>query len=132
MHAAAVEHLLKTQGYPLTPQRRAVLRFLDGNPDHPTAAQIYSAVTSVYPVVSRATVYNTLTLLESLNAVCTLRGANGETRYDPNTEPHHHLWCDVCGRLEDVAAELVTITLRGRETVGDVRLAGRCGACARG
>ena len=46
MDVDAVEQVLKEHGCTITPQRRAVLRFLDGNLDHPSAARIYEAVTA--------------------------------------------------------------------------------------
>jgi Fe2+ or Zn2+ uptake regulation protein len=129
MDVDAVEQVLKEHGCTITPQRRAVLRFLDGNLDHPSAARIYEAVTADLPVSSRATVYNTLALLVQLGAVGLVRGTDGEMRYDPNTAPHHHLSCDQCGRLEDVPATAVTLLLRGQPAAGEVRFTGRCPTC---
>jgi Fe2+ or Zn2+ uptake regulation protein len=130
MNTEAVEHMLRERGCALTPQRRAVLRFLDGNGDHPTAGEIFDAVTRDFPITSRATVYNTLSLLEEIGAVHAVRAEDGEVRYDPNIEPHHHLRCHRCGRLEDVAARHVQILLDGRPALGQVRLDGLCAACA--
>ena len=130
MDVAAVEQVLRDQGCTLTAQRRSVLRFLDGNLDHPSAGEIFEAVTRDFPVASRATVYNTLALLEQVGAVRSVRGSDGETRYDPNVSPHHHLLCDACGRLEDVPATSVTVLLHGRPATGEVRFSGRCAHCA--
>jgi len=129
MDVDAVEQVLRAHGCTITPQRRAVLRFLDGNLDHPSAARIYEAVTADLPVSSRATVYNTLALLVQLGVVGLVRGTDGEMRYDPNTDAHHHLFCDQCGRLEDVPASAVTLLLRGQPTAGEVRFSGRCPGC---
>lgn len=140
MDVQAVERVLRDQGCTLTPQRRAVLRFLDGNLDHPSASQIFDAVAAALPgparsdasrpIASRATVYNTLSLLEALGAVRVVRGTDGEMRYDPNTSPHHHLCCEACGRLEDVPAADVTLLLNGHAAAGEVRFLGRCARCA--
>lgn len=135
MDVHAVEQVLRERGCTLTPQRRAVLRFLDGNLDHPSAAQIFDAVTAALPltdrpVSSRATVYNTLALLEQVGAVRVVRGTDGEMRYDPNTTHHHHRCCEVCGRLEDVPAAAVTLLLNGQAAPGEVRFTGRCAGCA--
>jgi Fur family peroxide stress response transcriptional regulator len=60
--------------------------------------------------MSFATVYNTLDALLGAGHVATLNlgpGPRGEaraTRFDPNTEPHHHAVCDVCGSITDVPA----------------------------
>lgn len=129
MDIAAIERVLRDQGCSLTPQRRAVLRFLDGNTDHPSAGEIFEAVTRDFPITSRATVYNTLALLEQIGAVLGLRGEDGEVRYDPNTDLHHHLRCRECGRLEDVPAASVTVLLNGKPARGQVRFEGLCASC---
>lgn len=129
MNVALVEDKLREHGCTLTPQRRAVLRFLHGNLDHPTAGEIFDAVTADFPITSRATVYNTLALLEEIGAVRALP-VHGETRYDPNVSLHHHLACPSCGRLEDVPADAVTVMLRGKVTEGEVRFTARCSTCA--
>lgn len=128
MNAEAIETELRARGLALTPQRRAVLRFLDGNLDHPTAHQIFEAVTADFPVTSRATVYNTLQLLVEIGAVHTLRTGE-QARFDPNTRPHHHLSCTRCGRLEDVPAERVEVRLDGATALAEVRFDGLCAAC---
>lgn len=130
MNVVAVEHLLREHGCSLTPQRRAILRYLDGNLDHPSAHQIFDAITADFPITSRATVYNTLALLEQVGAVRTLPGIDGQTRYDPNVAPHHHLQCEVCGRLEDVPAADVSLALRGAPARAEVRFFGTCAACS--
>src|SRR5262249_51446642 len=61
-----LEALLRDHGCSITAPRRAILRFLADNPTHPTAAQVYDAVTRDDPQASRATVYNTLALLTEL------------------------------------------------------------------
>jgi Fur family peroxide stress response transcriptional regulator len=129
MDLPVVERVLRERGCALTPQRRAVLRFLDGNLDHPTAGQIFAAVTADFPITSRATVYNTLALLEEIGALRAMRDAEGDVRYDPNSAPHHHLRCEVCGRIEDIPADAVEIRLDGRPATGRVQLDGRCGRC---
>lgn len=129
MDVAAVEQVLRASGCTMTAQRRAVLRFLDGNLDHPSAGEIFDAVTRDFPIASRATIYNTLSLLEQVGAVRAVRGSDGETRYDPNVDPHHHLLCDACGRLEDVPAASVTVLRDGRPVAGEVRFSGRCSRC---
>ncbi|MEK7313260.1 MAG: transcriptional repressor, partial [Deltaproteobacteria bacterium] len=49
----------KAKGFRLTPQRIAVLEYLEGNTTHPTAEDIFIAIKKKHPTVSFATVYNT-------------------------------------------------------------------------
>ncbi|MBI5598388.1 MAG: transcriptional repressor, partial [Deltaproteobacteria bacterium] len=49
----------REKGLKLTPQRLAILEYLEGNTSHPTAEDIYRAIKRKHPTVSFATVYNT-------------------------------------------------------------------------
>lgn len=89
-------------GFKLTPQRLAILSYLDGNKDHPSAEDIYKVISKVFPTMSLATVYNTLDLLKKHNGISELTIDPDKKRFDPNTEPHHHLICTRCRRIEDV------------------------------
>ena len=93
-----VEELLRGRGFALTRQRRAVVRHLLEQPGHWTARELLRAV----PATSRATLYSTLGLLRDLEVVVELPVPGGEVLYDANTDPHQHLRCRGCGRLEDV------------------------------
>lgn len=128
MRGAEVERRLRERGMSLTPQRRAILRFLDGNRDHPTAADVLAAVTRDFPMSSRATVYNTLALLVEVGALGVEREGD-EARFDPNTAPHHHLRCPRCGRLEDVPADAVEVRWHGEAREGRVTFQGVCEGC---
>ena len=56
------------------------------------------------PEISRATVYNTVQQFAEIGEVLEL-SLNGRSKhYDPNIHPaHHHLICDHCGLVYDVA-----------------------------
>lgn len=100
-----IEGLLREHGHSLTPQRRAILRSLIERGGHRTAAEVLEGITGEFPMASRATVYTTLALLRTLGALLEVPGANGEVRFDANTDPHHHLLCRSCGSIQDVPAE---------------------------
>jgi len=89
-------------GIKLTPQRLAILSYLDGNKDHPSAEDIYKAISKKFPTMSFATVYNTLNALKKRNSVLELTIDPGKKRYDPNIEPHNHLICVRCKQIEDI------------------------------
>jgi Fur family peroxide stress response transcriptional regulator len=88
--------------YRLTPQRLAILGFLEGNEDHPSADDIYRKVKIGFPGMSRATVYNTLDLLCRRGEIAELTVDPERRRYDPDTRAHHHLICRACGRVVDI------------------------------
>ncbi len=105
MDLANVESELRERGLVLTPQRRSIVDYLSRTCSHPTAAEIHAATGAG----SLSTVYNTLALLEEIGLVRELRERGAESRYDPNTEAHHHLRCVECGRLHDIDASQVQV-----------------------
>ncbi len=132
----AWEALLRARDLTLTPQRRAILRYLDGNQTHPTAADVFAAVTHDFPMASRATVYNTLSLLVELGAVRALPCVpGGDTRFDPNAGHHHHVVCPRCGAIADLDAAHVHVAVEGglaaqlRGLVAHVRFEQTCEPC---
>jgi Fur family peroxide stress response transcriptional regulator len=86
----------------LTPQRLAIIDYLEGNKSHPSAEDIYRAVAKRFPTMSLATVYNTLFVLERRGQLLRLTIDPGKARFDPNTSPHHHPICTHCKMIEDV------------------------------
>jgi Fe2+ or Zn2+ uptake regulation protein len=94
-------------GQPVTIQRRAALKALVLRSDHPTAEAIYADVISELPGVSKATVYRALDNLVQLGLARKVHHQGSVARYDGNGERHHHLVCRSCGKIEDVASELL-------------------------
>jgi len=92
-------------GIKLTPQRIAILDYLEGNLSHPSAEDVYRAVLRKFPTMSFATVYNTLETLKGRGLVAELTGDPEKKRFDPNPRPHHHLICTRCRRIMDLHAE---------------------------
>lgn len=86
----------------LTPQRIAILKYLEGNKKHPSAEDIYKAVTKEFPTMSFATVYNTLEALKTRGNVQELKIDSGKKRYDPDTSKHHHMICTKCSHIVDI------------------------------
>ncbi|MEJ2684455.1 MAG: transcriptional repressor [Candidatus Sulfobium sp.] len=89
-------------GLKLTPQRLAILEYLEGNETHPSAEDIYAEVSKKFPTMSLATVYNTLEALRQRGEVQELTIDPYKKRFDPDTGPHHHIICTGCGRIVDV------------------------------
>ena len=95
----------RKSGLKLTPQRLAILEFLDGNTDHPSADSIFQEVKKKYPMMSFATVYNTIEALKKRGDLLELTIDPERRRYDPETRPHHHLICVECKKIVDVHKE---------------------------
>lgn len=90
------------KGLKLTPQRLAIFNYLKGNVEHPSAEDIYKAVSKKFPTMSLATVYNTLEALRQRGGILKLTIDPDKKRFDPNTELHHHLICMSCKKIVDI------------------------------
>jgi Fur family peroxide stress response transcriptional regulator len=86
----------------LTPQRIAILNYLNGNKSHPSAEDIYRAVRKQFPTMSFATVYNTLEALRNIGNIQELKIDPSKKRYDPDSTKHHHLICIKCKKIVDI------------------------------
>ncbi len=95
---------LKQAGYRLTPQRRAICDYLAATDQHPTPYQVYTELSAQHPEISRATVYNTLKVLERLGAIVEIAIGGDHTHYETNTTPHVNLICLRCHKIFDVDA----------------------------
>ena len=103
--AAKMQETLRASGLKLTPQRLAIVRELADDHTHPTAQELFDRLRPSMPTMSFATVYNTLDALTA-SGLCSVRSlVPGATRFDPNTEPHHHAVCDECETVFDLPAE---------------------------
>jgi Fur family peroxide stress response transcriptional regulator len=91
-----------TKKIKMTPQRMAIMKHLDGNISHPSAGDIYEALHGQFPTMSLATVYNTMETLKDQGMVVELSIDPAKKRFDPNTEPHHHLICIDCKHIVDI------------------------------
>ena len=92
----------KNMSLKLTPQRLAILEYLEGNKDHPSASDIYNAVSDRFPTMSFATVYNTLKALRGKENIQELSIDPDKKRFDHNMVRHHHLICVNCRKIIDI------------------------------
>lgn len=132
---AELTELFRERGLKVTPQRQCIFRVLDGNDVHPTAESVYAAAAAQMPTISLKTVYSTLNDLAAMGEILQLDLGTGSSRFDPNTEGHHHLVCTSCGKVRDVYAsarvrvpdaQLDGFTVDTTEVV----LRGLCGPCS--
>jgi Fur family ferric uptake transcriptional regulator len=128
---------LRSAGLRSTGQRRAVLRAIDGL-QHATVDELAAEVQRTMPEVSLSTVYRILETLDSAGLVTHAHLHHGSpTWHVVDGDPHLHLVCASCGRVEQQPIDLA-LGLAGsaRAELGfEVDLAhlvlhGRCAACA--
>ncbi len=105
-NTARIEQLvekLRDRGGRVTPQRVAVLAELLAQGEHPSIEQVYERVRLQFPMISMATVYKTVTLLQEMNEVNYIGTLQGAGRYDAaRLDPHAHLACSECGEVLDI------------------------------
>ena len=83
-------------------QRVAVADYVLYTEDHPSADQVWAEVKRGFPMLSRATVYNTLNLFTEKGLLRELVLAEGKVVFDPKLEAHHHFLDEETGDIIDV------------------------------
>lgn len=127
------------QGLKRTHQRLEIFRELAGSEEHPDAETIYQRIRKRLPTISRDTVYRTLAMLEEAGLIRKAGPLSGATRYDANTDQHHHFICTQCGKVSDFYSEAFdqlpiprSVKAMGRIQWAQVQVKGICRACAEG
>jgi len=126
LSVTGAQSALKEAGARMTAQRLAVLSILEGNRTHPTAEAIVRQVQGRLGYVSPATIYNTLDSLEKIGMVRRIEGLEPKTHFDPDTSPHQHAICRVCGRVFDIDEVPVVVP---EFQVQDIVVHGVCAKC---
>ncbi|ACQ51550.1 Fur family transcriptional regulator [Clostridium botulinum] len=98
---------LKSKGYKLTPQRRAIIDMIKKHEgSHLTTEELYDLVKEECPEIGLATVYRTVQLLEEMGVIYKLDLDDGCSRYElvnkDENHQHHHLICSKCNKVIEV------------------------------
>lgn len=97
-----IHQTLSEHGIQPSSQRVAIARYVLNTNSHPSADDVWTHVKGELPVVSRATVYNTLNLFVAKGLIQELFLAEGKTVFDPRTDTHHHFIDEETGRIHDI------------------------------
>ena len=100
---------LRQHGIQPSAQRMAVAEYVLSTEEHPSADQVWARVRADFPMISRATVYNTLNLFVRKGLLRQLTLAEGKVVFDPHLAPHHHFIDDATGAIHDVPWESVEV-----------------------
>ncbi len=100
---------LRAHGVQPSAQRLAVAQYALMTDEHPSADQVLERVQGSFPLLSRATVYNTLNLFVEKGLLRQLVISGGRVLFDPNLEAHHHFIDDITGHIEDVPWQLLKV-----------------------
>ncbi|MFW5877150.1 MAG: Fur family transcriptional regulator [Myxococcota bacterium] len=94
--------VLRAHGVQPSAQRVAVADYVLHTEEHPSADQVFARVRSGFPMISRATVYNTLGLFVERGLLQQLVLTEGRVVFDPKTERHHHFIDETTGEIHDI------------------------------
>ncbi|SDP58979.1 Fur family transcriptional regulator [Desulforhopalus singaporensis] len=86
----------------MTNQREIILRVLRSNKQHLTADELYDVVKKLMPRISLATVYRNLEILSDAGMIGKLEISGRQKRFDYDPSDHHHIYCAVCHRVDNL------------------------------
>jgi len=104
-----VVELLAARGIQPSAQRIVVAQYVLFTDEHPSADKVWARVKAGFPMISRATVYNTLNLLVERGLLRELHLAPDSIVFDPKVEAHHHFIDEGSGRIYDVPWDKVKV-----------------------
>jgi Fur family transcriptional regulator, ferric uptake regulator len=107
-----------------TLQRQVILEELQKLTSHPTAVALYEVVRRRLPRISLGTVYRNLELLAETGVIRKLEAGAAQARFDVNLAPHHHIRCELCGKLADVDAAQVDLSALDSHEMGGYEVHG--------
>ncbi len=102
--------ILARHGVQPSAQRIVVANYVLFTEEHPSADTVWARVKAGFPMISRATVYNTLNLFVEKGLLRELHLSPDSVVFDPNTDAHHHFIDEESGRIYDVPWEKVRVS----------------------
>ena len=117
----ALQQKLRSKGIRPSAHRLAVAGYVLETTDHPSAEQVLERVRSQFPLLSRATVYNTLNLLVEKGLLRELVLSEGKVVFDPKLDRHHHFIDDETGQIAYVPWSALPVGDAGRIPGYEVR-----------
>lgn len=102
--------LLRAHEIVPTHQRLEIAYVLFSRGRHLSADQILAFVNERHAETSKATVYNTLNLFRDRGLIREVIVDPRRVFYDPNTQPHQHLYNIETGEITDIDADALTVT----------------------
>ncbi len=116
-----VAALLRAHGIQPSAQRLAVGAYVLETGEHPSAEEVWQRAKDHLPMISRATVYNTLHLFVKKGLLRELILAEGRSVFDCNCEAHHHFIDDSTGAIHDVPWDALRVSRVERLAGYDVK-----------
>lgn len=96
-------------------QRIKVLEYLHRAKSHPTADEIFHALSPGIPSLSKVTIYNTVHTFVEAGLVRAVDIDETKMRYDITLSKHGHFLCETCGKIFDLKVDIENISIAGLE-----------------
>ncbi len=87
----------------------AVAEYVLRTDEHPSADEVWKRVKKQFPMVSRATIYNTLNLFVDRGLLRQFVLTEGRVVFDPMIEDHHHFIDEETGTIYDVPWDALAV-----------------------
>ena len=100
---------MKTKNIKVTKQREIILGHLRSMWTHPTADELYIDVRQQLPHMGLCTVYRNLERFCKEGLIGKIKGK--PCRYDGKIDPHNHIKCINCGKIEDLFVDIPVDTV---------------------
>ena len=121
------------QNYGIRPSltRVMIYDYLREHRTHPTADEIYTALSPKAPTLSKTTVYNTMKLLSAEGIIKTITIEEQQARFDACTDTHGHFLCKDCGKVYDFDTSLPSMNIPSgfEASVTEIYCIGKCKDC---
>ncbi|MHB8809195.1 MAG: transcriptional repressor [Desulfobulbaceae bacterium] len=119
----------------ITHQREIILQELRKCMGHPAADELHQRVKKKLPRISLATVYRNLEILAEAGAIKKIEISGRQKRFDWDLQPHNHIYCIRCHRVDNIQLEPSIQVLRPKDDRGyaisgcRIEFAGLCPVC---
>lgn len=134
MNKEVIAASLRHHHLKVTPQRLKIVESLNTF-GHLNIDMLYQEVKETYPNVSLATVYKNIAIMTETGLLEEVKIADRKSVYEVKKEPHLHLHCTACGKIEDFEIDLVSVTALAEKVSGyeveatDLVFGGICPEC---
>lgn len=108
----------------LTTQRQIILEELGKVTSHPTANEVYDMVRKRLPRIGLGTVYRNLELLSESGVILKLEVGGTQKRFDATVDPHYHIRCAICGKVDDIDIPVLENVNQAAHTASNYKILG--------
>ena len=85
-----------------TAQKQIIVDTLKRLGSHVSASAIYRELQQTHPDIGRATVFRVLSDMAADGHLLRVTVAGSDDRFDITTQPHCHVHCRICGKVDDI------------------------------